>query len=106
VALSFLGKWFGGKRPDAAALEEVRAELDRLLVERPAFAEPLRWLRAVLPTLAPADDLRPRDLALLLLASGELSPRQRARDQQADLAGAGLKRCVLAELVARDPEEP
>ena len=53
-----------------------------------------------------ADDLRPRDLALLLLASGELSPRQRARDQQADLAGAGLKRRVLAELIARDPEGP
>ena len=52
------------------------------------------------------DDLRPRDLALLLLASGELSPRQRARDQQADLAGAGLKRRVLAELVARDPDGP
>jgi FdhE protein len=63
VALSFLGKWFGGKRPDAAALEEVRAELDRLLVERPAFAEPLRWLRAVLPTLAPADDLPPFNIS-------------------------------------------
>ena len=53
---------------------------------------------------SPDDLLRPRDLALLLMASGELSPRQRARDQQADLAGAELKRRVLSELVARDPD--
>ena len=48
---------------------------------------------------------RPRDLALLLLASGELAPRQRARDQQADRAGGDLKRRVLAEVVALDPDE-
>ena len=53
---------------------------------------------------APAEPLRPRDLALLLLASGELRPRQRARDQQADLAGLGLKRRVLDRLAALDPE--
>jgi hypothetical protein len=48
--------------------------------------------------------LRPRDLALLLLASGDLLPRQRARDQQADLAGMELKRRILDRLAALDPE--
>jgi hypothetical protein len=48
--------------------------------------------------------LRPRDFALLLLASGELAPRQRARDQQADRAGLALKRRVLEALAQRDPE--
>ncbi len=48
--------------------------------------------------------LRPRDLALLLLASGDLRPRQRARDQQADMAGLELKRLVLDRLAALDPE--
>jgi hypothetical protein len=52
----------------------------------------------------PGDPLRPRDLALLLLASGSLLPRQRARDQQADRAGLGLKRRVLDRLAALDPE--
>src|SRR5262249_53083887 len=50
------------------------------------------------------DPLRPRDLALLLLASGDLRPRKRARDQQADLAGLELKRRVLERLAAIDPE--
>jgi hypothetical protein len=55
----------------------------------------------------PADELlRPRDLALLLLASGDLLPRQRARDQQADLAGLRLKRQILDRLAALDPEPP
>ncbi len=49
-------------------------------------------------------DLRPRDFALLLLASGDTLPRQRARDQQADRAGLELKRRVLEELTALDPE--
>src|SRR5438270_4314184 len=48
--------------------------------------------------------LRPRDLALLLLASGDLLPRQRARDQQADRAGLALKGRVLDRLAALDPE--
>ena len=48
--------------------------------------------------------LRPRDLALLLLASRDLRPRQRARDQQADTAGLELKRRVLDELAAIDPD--
>lgn len=50
------------------------------------------------------DSLRPRDLALLLLASGDLRPRKRARDQQADLAGLQLKRRVLECLAALDPD--
>jgi hypothetical protein len=54
---------------------------------------------------APTDEpLRPRDLALLLLASGDLHPRQRARDQQADTAGLELKRRLLDRLAALDPE--
>jgi hypothetical protein len=52
----------------------------------------------------PREPLRPRDFAVLLLASGDMMPRQRARDQQADLAGLDLKRRVLTELVAIDPE--
>ncbi|HEX6289802.1 MAG TPA: hypothetical protein VFZ66_11455 [Herpetosiphonaceae bacterium] len=51
-----------------------------------------------------AAPLRPADLAYLLLAGGDLLPRQRARDQQADLAGMELKRRVLHQLVALDPE--
>jgi hypothetical protein len=50
------------------------------------------------------NSLRPRDLALLVLASGDLRPRQRARDQQADLAGLQLKRRVLERLAALDPD--
>jgi hypothetical protein len=52
----------------------------------------------------PGEPLRPRDLAVLLLASGDLRPRKRARDQQADLAGLQLKRRVLDRLAALDPE--
>jgi hypothetical protein len=48
--------------------------------------------------------LRPRDFAVLLLSSGEASPRRRARDQQADRAGLELKRRVLNALAALDPE--
>ncbi|HEU5102810.1 MAG TPA: hypothetical protein VFU22_27500 [Roseiflexaceae bacterium] len=48
--------------------------------------------------------LRPSDLALFLLASGEMLPRKRARDQQADLAGLELKRRILDMLVSSDPE--
>ncbi len=53
---------------------------------------------------SPDHSLRPRDFALLLLASPEMTPRQRARDQQADLAGLELKRRVLNALVEHDPE--
>jgi hypothetical protein len=48
--------------------------------------------------------MRPRDLALLLLASGDLLPRKRARDQQADRAGNDLKRRLLDRIAALDPE--
>ncbi len=48
--------------------------------------------------------LRPRDLAILLLASTDLRPRQRARDQQADLVGMELKRRILQHLAEVDPE--
>ena len=47
---------------------------------------------------------RPRELAILLLAAGGEPPRQRARDQQADLAGAELRRRVLDRLASIDPE--
>lgn len=47
---------------------------------------------------------RPRDLALLLLAIGTSPPRLRARDQQADVAGAALRHRVLDVLAALDPE--
>ena len=47
---------------------------------------------------------RPHDLALLLLASGDLPPRQRARDQQADRAGLQLNRQLLEQIIALDPE--
>jgi hypothetical protein len=56
------------------------------------------------PTESVSEPLRPRDFALLLLSSGDVAPRQRARDQQADRAGLDLKRRVLNALVARDPE--
>jgi hypothetical protein len=49
--------------------------------------------------------MRPRDFALVLLASGDVAPpRQRARDQQADRAGLDLKRRVLIALADLDPE--
>ena len=53
---------------------------------------------------ASSDPLRPRDLALLLLTSGDLLPRRRARDQQADRAGLDLKRQVLERIAAVDPD--
>jgi hypothetical protein len=53
---------------------------------------------------AEATERRPRDLALLLLAIGGGPPRQRARDQQADLAGADLHRRVLDRLASLDPD--
>ena len=54
--------------------------------------------------LKPESPLRPRDFARLLLASGDLRPRKRARDQQADRAGLEMKRQVLQALAAADPE--
>jgi hypothetical protein len=40
----------------------------------------------------------------LLLASGDLLPRQRARSQEPDVAGLKLKRQLLDRLAAIDPE--
>jgi hypothetical protein len=51
-----------------------------------------------------SEPMRPRDFALLLLASRDLRPRQRARDQQADRAGLELKRHLLEEVAAIDPD--
>src|SRR5579862_6796854 len=59
-------------------------------------------MNANLPNLD--EPLRPRALALLLLASGDLRPRKRARDQQADRTGLELKRTILDRLAALDPE--
>ena len=56
----------------------------------------------IIPTAGPP--LRPRDYAVLLLASRDLRPRQRARDQRADLAGLDLKRRLLQQLADHDPE--
>ena len=54
--------------------------------------------------MAAEPPVRPRDLALLSLASGDLLPRQRARDQQADRAGLELKRQLLDRVASIDPE--
>src|SRR5918998_3074782 len=59
--------------------------------------------------MAPGDAVnegprRPRDLALLLLATSGEPPRQRARDQQADRAGLELRRRILERLAHLDPE--
>lgn len=40
----------------------------------------------------------------MLLASGDLLPRQRARSQEPDLAGLALKRQLLDRVVAIDPD--
>jgi FdhE protein len=53
VADSFLRKWFGGPRAAAPAVEEVRAELDRLAAARPALLPLVAWLREILPDLTP-----------------------------------------------------
>ena len=51
-----------------------------------------------------AEVLRPRDWARLVLASHDCMPRQRARDQQADLAGAEIRRMILKRLIELDPD--
>ncbi len=47
---------------------------------------------------------RPRDLALLLLSTAGDPPRERARDQRADVAGMELRRRILDRVAAIDPE--
>lgn len=51
-----------------------------------------------------SEPLRPREFAVLLLGSGDVLPRQRARDQQADRAGLELMQRVLEGIVVADPE--
>jgi hypothetical protein len=48
--------------------------------------------------------MRPRDLAQLLLSSGELLPRPRLRNQSPDFAGLELKRRLLQRITEIDPE--
>ncbi len=50
------------------------------------------------------NELRPRELALLMLAASGAPPRQRARDQKADRAGESLRRRVLERLLELDPD--
>ena len=57
-----------------------------------------------MPVIPTRECTRPRDFAMLLLASGDLRPRQRARDQLADLAGMEIKRRILERLIEADPE--
>jgi FdhE protein len=52
VAETFLRRWFGAK-PTAPAAEEARAEIDRLLPDRPTTRGPLLWLRDILDDLVP-----------------------------------------------------
>jgi hypothetical protein len=56
------------------------------------------------PADLPGGPLRPGDYARFALAASGAPPRARARDQQADLVGESLRRCVLDRLVALDPE--
>jgi hypothetical protein len=55
-------------------------------------------------TTSHSHPLRPRDYAILLLASRDLRPRKRARDQRADAAGLELKRRILEQVANLDPE--
>ena len=52
MAETFLHKLFGGRQAIPAS-DEARAEIDRILVERPNYRGPLSWLRAVADDLAP-----------------------------------------------------
>jgi FdhE protein len=52
VAETFLRRWFG-KKPSAPAADEARAEIDRVLPDRPATRGALLWLRAILDDLVP-----------------------------------------------------
>jgi hypothetical protein len=49
-------------------------------------------------------ELRPGNLAQLLLAASGVPPRARARDQQADMVGDALRRAILDRLIVLDPE--
>ncbi len=52
----FLRRWFGNTRSGPIpAVEDARAELDRLAEGRPTLAPLLAWLRELLPDLAPLE---------------------------------------------------
>ena len=57
----FLRRWFGKSPTSSAAVEEARAEVDRLAADRPTLQPVLGWLRELLPDLAP---LEPPPLAI------------------------------------------
>jgi FdhE protein len=59
VAGNFLRKWFGGPGPAPAAVDEARAELDRLAAGRPALQPVFHWLRELLPSLVPLVEATP-----------------------------------------------
>jgi FdhE protein len=63
VADSFLHRWFGAAPAAGPAVEEARTELDRLAAARPTLLPLARWLRAMLPELAPGAGAPP-DLSL------------------------------------------
>jgi FdhE protein len=52
VVETFLHKWLGDPQ-DSPAVEDARAELDRLAAARPDLGPLVRWLRELLPDLAP-----------------------------------------------------
>jgi FdhE protein len=52
VAETFLRRWFG-KKASTPAAEDARAEIDRLLPDRPATRGPLLWLRAICDDVVP-----------------------------------------------------
>ncbi len=55
MAETFLRRWFG-RKPAATAADEARAEIDRLLADRPELRGPLAWLREILDDLVPEPD--------------------------------------------------
>jgi FdhE protein len=75
VAGGFLRKWFGKPATPSQAVAEAQAELDRLAKDRPAYLEPITLLRDLIPSCAPAAELRSltlpaREHAHAKLASG------------------------------------
>lgn len=72
MAGTFLRRWFGGK-PTAPAAEDARAEIDRILVERPTLNGPLGWLRAI------ADELVPDSEYVVAALPAEESAREEAQ---------------------------
>lgn len=80
MAETFLRRWFGGQ-PAAPAAEEARAEIDRLLADRPSYRGPLAWLRAV------ADDLVPDPASVAFTLPGPEAAREKLSVGRAVLSG-------------------